>query len=105
MRNIGLEEAQNGIKIAGRNIYNLRYLDDTTLMAEGEEELKSLVESERGEWKVGLKLNLQKTKSITSSPITLWQIDMETVETMADFIFLVSKITSDGNHRHEIKRH
>ena len=106
MRNIGLEEAQTGIRIAGRNIYNLRYLDDTTLKAESEEELKSLllkVKEENEE--VGLKLNIQKTKIITSSPITLWQIDMETVETMADFIFLVSKITSDGNHRHEIKRH
>ena len=98
MRNTGLEEAQDGIKIAGRNINNLRYADDTTLMAESEEELKSLlmkvkVESE----KVGLKLNIQKMKIMASGPITLWQIDWETVETMADFIFLGSKITVDGD--------
>ena len=106
MRNAGLEEAQAGIKIAGRNINNLRYADDTTLMAESEEELKSLlmkvkVESE----KVGLKLNIQKTKSMASSPITSWQIDGETVEIVADFIFLGSKITADGDCSHEIKRH
>ena len=100
-----IEEAQAGIKIAGRNINNLRYADDTTLMAESEKELKSLlmkvkVESE----KVGLKLNIQKTKIMASSPITSWQIDGETVETLADFIFLCSKITADGDCSHEIKR-
>ena len=105
MRNAGLGEAQAGIKIAGRNLNNLRYADDTTLMAEREEELKSLlmkvkVESE----KVGLKLNIQKTKITASGPITSWQIDGETVETMADFIFLGSKITADGDCSHEIKR-
>ena len=102
MRNAGLEEAQAGIKIAGRNISNLRYADDTTLMAESEEELKSLlmkVKEERE--KVGLKLNFQKTKIMASGPITSWQIDGETV---ADFIFLGSKITVDGNCSHEIKR-
>ena len=102
----GLEEAQAGIKIAGRNINNLRYADDTTLMAESKEELKSLlmkVKEESG--KVGLKLNIQKTKIMTSSPITAWQIDGETVETVADFIFLGSKITADGDCSHEIKRH
>ena len=103
MRNAGLEEAQAGIKIAGRNINNLRYADDTTLMVESEEELKSLlmkvkVESE----KVGLKLNIQKTKIIASGPITSWQIEGETV---SDFIFLGSKITADGDCGHEIKRH
>ena len=102
MRNAGLEETQAGIKIAGRNINNLRYADDTTLMAESEEELKSLlmkvkVESE----KVGLKLNIQKTKIMASGPITSWEIDCETV---SDFIFLVSKITADGDCSHEIKR-
>ena len=102
MRNAGLEEAQAGIKIAGRNINNVRYADDTTLMAESEEELKSLlmkvkVESE----KVGLKLNIQKTKIMASGPITSWQIDGETV---SDFIFLGSKITPDGDCSHEIKR-
>ena len=101
----GLEETQAGIKIAGRNINNLRYADDTTLMAESEEELKNLlmkvkVESE----KVGLKLNIQKTKIMASSPITSWEIDGETVETVADFIFWGSKITSDGDCSHEIKR-
>ena len=106
MRNAGLEEAQAGIKIAGRNINNLRYADDTTLMAESEEELKSLlmkvkVESEN----IGLKLNVQKTKIMASGPITSWQIDGEIVETMADFIFLGSKITADGDCSHEIKRH
>ena len=105
MRNAGLEEAQAGIKIARRNINNLRYADDTTLMAESEEELKSLlmkvkVESE----KVGLKLNIQKTKIMASSPITSWEIDAETVETVSDFIFLGSKITADGDCSHEIKR-
>ena len=105
MKNAGLEEAQAGIKIAGRNINNLRYADDTTLMAESEEKLKSLlikvkVESE----KVGLKLNIQKTKIIASGPITSWEIDGETVETVSDFIFLGSKITADGNCSHEIKR-
>ena len=105
MRYAGLDEAQTGIKIARRNINNLRYADDTTLMAESEEELKSLlmkvkVESE----KAGLKLNIQKTKIMASGPITSWQIDGETVETVADFIFLGSKITADGNCSHEIKR-
>ena len=105
MRNAGLEEAQAGIKIARRNINNLRYADDTTLMAESEEELKSLlmkvkVESE----KVGLKLNIQKTKIIASGPITSWEIDEETVETVSDFIFGGSKITVDGDCSHEIKR-
>ena len=105
MRNAGLDEAQAGIKIAGRNINNLRDADDTTLMAESEEELKSLlmkVKEERE--KVGLKLNIQKTKIMASSPITSWQIDGKTVETVADFIFLGSKITADGDCRHEIKR-
>ena len=105
MRNTGLEETQAGIKIAGRNINNLRYADDTTLMAESEEELKSLlmkmkVESE----KVGLKLNIQKTNIMASSPITAWQIDVETVETVSDFIFLGSKITAVGDCSHKIKR-
>ena len=105
MRNAGLEEAQAGIKIAGRNINNLRFADDTTLMAESEQELKSLLmkvkeESER----VGLKLNIQKTKIMASGSITSWQIDGETMETMADFIFLSSKITVDGDCSHEIKR-
>ena len=105
MRNAGLEEAQAGIKIAGRNINNLWYADDTTLMAESEEELKSLlmkvkVESE----KVGLKLNIQKTKIMASSPISSWQRDGETVETVSDFIFGGSKITADDDFSHEIKR-
>ena len=105
MRNAGLEEAQAGIKTARRNINNLRYADDTTLMAESEEELKSLlmkmkVESE----KVGLKLNIQKTKIMASGPITSWEIDGETVETVSNFIFLGSKITADGDCSHEIKR-
>ena len=105
MRNTGLEEAQAGIKIAGRNINNLRYADDTTLMAESEEELKSLLMKlkEEGE-KVGLKLNIQKTKIMASSPVTSWQIDGDTVETVADFIFLGSKITADGDCSHETKR-
>ena len=106
MRNAGLEEAQAGIKIAGKNINNLRYADDTTLMAESEEELKSLLMKvkEKSE-KVGWKLNIQKTKIIASNPITSWQIIAETVETVADFIFLGSKITADGDCSHEIKRH
>ena len=106
MRNAGLEEAQAGIKIARRNINNLRYADDTTLVAESEEELKSLLMKVKEESeKVGLKLNIQKTKIMASGPITLWQIDGETVETAADFIFLGSKITADGDRSHEIKRH
>ena len=103
MRNAGLEEAQAGIKIAGRNI-NLRYADDTTLMAESEEELKSLLMKEESE-KVGLKFNIQKMKMMASGPITSWEIDGETVETVSDFIFLGSKITADGDCSHEIKRH
>ena len=106
MRSIGLEKAQAGIKIAGRNINNLRYADDTTLMAESEEELKSLLMKVKEESeKVGLKLNIQKTKIMPSGPITSWQIDGETVETVADFIFQGSKITADGDCSHEIKRH
>ena len=102
MRNAGLEEAVAGIKIAGRNINNLRYADDTTFMAESEEELKSLLMKVKEESeKVGLKLNIQKTKIRASSPITSWQIDGKTV---ADFIFLGSKITADGDCNHEIKR-
>ena len=105
MRNAGLEKAQAGIKIARRNINNLRYADDTTLMAESEEELKSLLMKVKEESKkVGLKFNLQKTKIIASGPITLWQIDGETVETVTDFIFLGSKLTADGDCSHEIKR-
>ena len=105
MRNTGLEERQAGIKISGRNINNLRYADDTTFMAESEEELISLlmkvkVESE----KVGLKLNIQKTKIMASGPITSWEIDGETVQTVSDFIVLGSKITADGDFSHEIKR-
>ena len=104
MRNAGLEEAQAGIKIAGRNINNLRYADDTTLMAESEEELKSfLMKVKEESEKVGLKVNIQKTKIIASGTITSWQIDGETVETVADFIFLGSKITADGDCSHEIK--
>ena len=103
MRNAGLEKTQAGIKIAGRNINNLRYADDTTLRAESEEELKSLLMKEKEESeKVGLKLNIQKTKIMASGPITSWQIDGETVD---DFIFLGSKIIADGNCSHEIKRH
>ena len=103
MRNTGLEEAQAGTKIAGRNINNLRYADDTTHMAEGEEELKSLLTKVKEESeKVGLKLNIQKTKVMASGPITSWQIDEETVP---NFIFLSSKITADGDCSHEIKRH
>ena len=105
MRNAGLEEAQDGIKIAGRNINNLRQADDTTLMAESEEELKSLLMKVKEESeKVGLKLNIQKTKVMASDPITSWQIDGETMETVTDFIFLGSKITADGDCSHEIKR-
>ena len=105
MRNAGLEEAQAGIKIAGRNINNLRYADDTTLMAEGEEELKSLLMKVKEESeKVGLKLNIQKTKIMASSPISSWEMDGETVETVSDFIFGGSKITADGDCSHEIKR-
>ena len=104
MRNAGLDEAQAEIKIDGRNINNLRYADDTTLMAESEEELKSLLMKVKEESeKVGLKLNIQKTKIMASGPITSWQIDGETVETVAEFIFLGSKITADGDCSHEIK--
>ena len=104
MRNAGLEEMQAGIKIARRNINNLRYVDDTTLMAESEEELQSLLMKMKEESeKVGLKLNIQKMKIMTSSPITSWEIDGETVETVSDFIFLGSKITADGDCSHEIK--
>ena len=103
MRNAGLEEAQAGIKIVGRNINNLRYADDTTLMAESEEELKSLLMKVKEESeKVGLKLNIQKTKIMASGPITSWEIDVDTV---SEFIFLGSKITADGDGSHEIKRH
>ena len=106
MRNTGLEEAQTGIKIAGRNINNLRYADDTTLMAESEEELKRLLMKVKEESeKVSLKLNIQKTKIMASGPITSWEIDGETVETVSDFIFVGSKITADGDCSHEIKRH
>ena len=104
MRNAGLEEAQAGIKTAGRNINNLRYADDTTLMAESKEELKSLLMKVKEESeKVGLKLHIQKTKIMASGPITSWQIDKETVETVTDFLFLGSKITADGDCSHEIK--
>ena len=105
MRNTGLEEAQAGIKIDGRNINNFRYADDTTLMAESEEELKSLLMKVKEESeKVGLKLNIQKMKIMASRPITSWEIDGETVETVSDCIFLGSKITADGDCSHEIKR-
>ena len=105
MRNAGLEEAQAGIKVAGRNINNLRYADDTTLMAESEEELKSLLMKVKDESeKVELKLNIQKTKIIASGPITSWEIDGETVETVSDFIWGDSKIIADGDCSHEIKR-
>ena len=97
MKNVGLDEAQAGIKIAGRNINNLRYADDTTLMAENEEELKSLLMKVKDSEKVGFKLNIQKTKIMASGPITSWQIDWETVETVADFILGGSKITADGD--------
>ena len=106
MRNTGLEEAQAGIKIARRNINNLRYGDDTALMAESKEELKSLlIKMKEESEKAGLKLNIQKMKIMTSSPITSWQIDGETMETVTDFIFLGSKITADGDCSHEIRRH
>ena len=105
MRNTGVEEAQAGIKTARRNINNLRYADDTTLMAESEEELKSLLMKGKEESEeVGLKLNIQKTKIMASGPITSWEIDGETVKTGADFIFLSSKIIADGDCSHEIKR-
>ena len=105
MRNAGLDEVQAGIKIAGRNINNLRYADDTTLIAQSKEELKNLLMKVKEESEnVGLKLNIQKTKSMASRPITSWQIDGETVETLADFIFLGSKITADGDCSHAIKR-
>ena len=105
MRNTGLEETSTGIKTAGRNINNLRYADDTTLMAESEEELKGLLMKVKEESeKVGLQLNIQKTKIMASSPITSWQIDGETMETVRDFIFLGSKITADGDCSHEIKK-
>ena len=105
MRNDGLEEAQAGIKIAGRNINNLRYADDITLMAESEEELKSpLMKMKEESEKVGLKLNIQKMKIVASGLIISWEVDGETVETVSDFIFLGSKITADGNCSHEIKR-
>ena len=104
MRNAGLEEAQAGIKIAGRNINSFRYADDTTLMAESEAELKSLLKVKEKSEKVGLKLNIQKTKIMTSGPITSWQIDGETVETVADFILGDSKIIADGDCSHEIRR-
>ena len=105
MRNTGLDKAQAGIKLAGRNINNLRYADDTTLMAESEEELKSLLMKVKEESeKTGLKLNIQKTKIMASDPITSWEIDGETVETVSDFILGGSKITTDGDFSHEIKR-
>ena len=104
MRNAGLEEAQAGIMISGRNINNLRYADDTTLTAESEEELKSLLMKVKEE-KVGLNLNIQKMKIMTSGPITSWGIDGETVDTVSDFIFWGSKITADSDFSHEIKRH
>ena len=106
MRNAGLYEAQAGIKIAGRNINNLRYADDTTLMAESEEELKSLLMKVKEESeKAGLKLYIQKTKVMAPGPITSWQIDVEPMETVTDYMFLGSKITADGDCSHEIKRH
>ena len=106
MRNAGLDEAQAWIKIAGRNINNLRYADNTTLMAESEEEIKSLLMKVKEESeKAGLKLNIQKTKIMASGPITSWQIAREIMETVTDFIFLGSKITADGDCSHEIKRH
>ena len=105
MRNTGLDEAQAGIKIARRNVNNLRYADDTTIMAESEEELRSLLMKVKDESeKVGLKLNIQKMKIMASGPITSWQIDGETVETVTEFIFLGSKITADGDYSHEIQR-
>ena len=103
MRNAGLEDAQDGIKIAGRNIKNLRFVDNTTFMAESEELKNPLMKVKVESEKVGLKLNIQKTKIMASSPITSWQIDGETVETVADFIFWGSKITADGDYSHELK--
>ena len=106
MRNAGLDEVQAGIKMAGRNTDNLRYADDTILMAESEEELKSLLmKAKEDSENVGLKLNIQKTKIMASGPLISWEVDGETVETVADFIFLDSKITADGDCSHEIKRH
>ena len=105
MRNAGLDEAQAGIKIAGRNINNFRYTDDTTLMAESEELKNLLMKVKEESEKVGLNINIQKTKIMASGPITSWQIDGETVRTVTDFIFLGSKITADGDCSHEIKRH
>ena len=105
MRNAGLDEAQAGLKIAGRNISNLKYADDTTLMAESEELKSVLIKVKEESEKVGLNLNIQKTKMMASGPITSWEIDGETVETVTDFIFLGSKITADGDCSHEIKRH
>ena len=105
MRNAGLDESQAGIRIAGRNINNLRYVDDTTLMAESKEELKNALKVKVESEKVGLKLNIQKIKIMASGPITSWQIDRETVQTVLGFIFLGSKITADGDCSHEIKRH
>ena len=106
MRNAGLQEAQAGIKIAGRNINNLRYADDTILTAESKEELKSLLMKVKEEnEKACLKLNIQKMKIMASSPVISWQLDGETMETVRDFIFLASEITADGNRSHEIKRH
>ena len=105
MQNAGLDEAQAGIEIAGRNINNLRYADDTSLMTEIEEEIKSLLMKVKESEKAALKLNIQKTKIIVSDPITSWQTDVETMETLRDFIFLGSKITADGDYSHEIKRH
>ena len=105
MQNLALDEAQAGIKIAGRNINNLRYAADTTIMAESEEELKSLLMKVKEETeKIGWKLNIQRTKIMASTPITSWQVDAETMEIVADFIFLVPKITADGDCSHEIKR-
>ena len=104
MRNAGLEEPEAGIKIAGRNINNLRYADDTTVMAESEEELKSLLKVKEESEKVDLKINIQKTKIMASGPITSWEIDGETVETVSGFTFLGSEITADGDCSHEIKR-
>ena len=104
MQNAGLHEAQAGIKIASTNVNNVRYTNDITLMAESEEELKSLLMKMKESEKAGLKLNIQKTKIMASSPITLWQIDRETMETVTDFILLGSKITADGDRSHEIKR-
>ena len=105
MRNAGLEETQAGIKIAGRNLNNLRYADDTTLMAEGDELKSLLVKVKEESEKVGFKLSIQKTKIMASGPITSWEIDGETVETVSDFIFWVSKITAGGDRSHDIKRH